>query len=199
VADNRLRVYLYHIPPVSQVGIGLALIDRLMKHFPGIVAGIKDSSGEWENTSRLLKEFQPRGLDVFAGNETVLLRTMEGGGAGCITATGNVNPAPIVHLYEQWKHAGAADQQRRLNETRDAFQSFPIIAAMKSAVAWKSGDAGWAGVRSPLVELSASQSVLLRTRLEELRFEMPNARQLSISSDETFVMTPAELAEIKEQ
>src|SRR5450830_1959669 len=41
VADDRLRIYLYHIPPVSQVPITLTLIERLLKAFPGIIAGVK--------------------------------------------------------------------------------------------------------------------------------------------------------------
>ena len=39
VGDDRLRIYLYHIPPVAQVGIPLGLIERLLKDYPGIVAG----------------------------------------------------------------------------------------------------------------------------------------------------------------
>src|SRR5574341_1211534 len=41
VGDARLRLYLYHIPPVSQVPITLALIERLLKRYPGTVAGVK--------------------------------------------------------------------------------------------------------------------------------------------------------------
>ena len=44
VADARLKIYLYHIPPVSQVGISLDLIERLLKSYPENIAGIKDSS-----------------------------------------------------------------------------------------------------------------------------------------------------------
>jgi 4-hydroxy-tetrahydrodipicolinate synthase len=179
VADDRLRVYLYHIPPVAQVGISLALIDRLMRQFPGIIAGIKDSSGEWANTSQLLAEFQPRGLDVFAGNETFLLSTLRAGGAGCITATGNVNPSEIVSLCQQWRHPDADAHQRILNDTRAVFQSFPIIAAMKATIGWKSGDAGWARVRPPLVELDAAQNALLRSKLDAVGFTMPDAASLS--------------------
>ena len=39
VGDDRLRLYLYHIPPVSNVAISLDLIDRLLSRYPGIVAG----------------------------------------------------------------------------------------------------------------------------------------------------------------
>src|SRR5439155_11919801 len=92
VGDARLRIYLYHIPPVSQVPISLALIERLLDAYPGTIAGIKDSSGDWNNTHAMLERFQPQGFDVFAGSETFLLATLRGGGAGCISATANVNP-----------------------------------------------------------------------------------------------------------
>ena len=111
VADERLRVYLYHIPPVSGVPIPLPLIARLLKAYPKAIAGIKDSSGDWNNTSAMLKEFQPHGFDVFAGSENFLLANMRGGGAGCITATGNVNPGPIVQLYKTWQETSADEQQ----------------------------------------------------------------------------------------
>src|SRR5580700_1381657 len=85
VGDARLRVYLYHIPPVAQVPISLALIGRLLKAYPGTVAGLKDSSGDWSNTEAVLKEF--RGVfDVFAGSEAFLLANMRNGGKGCISA-----------------------------------------------------------------------------------------------------------------
>lgn len=56
----RLRIYLYHTSPVSQVLITLPLIERLLKAYPGTVAGVKDSSGVWNNTAAMLKEFQPK-------------------------------------------------------------------------------------------------------------------------------------------
>jgi 4-hydroxy-tetrahydrodipicolinate synthase len=182
VGDDRLRVYLYHIPPVANVGISLGLIDRLMLRYPGVIAGIKDSSGEWSHTQALLREFQPRGLDVFAGNETALLATMRAGGAGCITATGNVNPGPIVRLYREWERPGADEKQWALDETRGAFQNFPMIAAMKAAIAWQSGDTGWAAVRAPLVELDSAQQARLREKLQALGFEMPGAASLAANA-----------------
>lgn len=179
VGDARLRIYLYHIPPVSQVGISLKLIERLLAAFPGFIAGVKDSSGDWNNTAAMLKEFQPHGFDVFAGTETVLLKTMRGGGAGCITATGNVNPTAILRLYDTWQNADADAQQEALNATRAVFQRHPIIPAMKDAIAWKSGDPEWATVRPPLVELSDSQRTQLRAELEADRFEIPDAASLA--------------------
>src|SRR6187551_593525 len=47
VGDSRLRIYLYNIPPVSQITITLPLIERLLARYPVIIAGAKDSSGDW--------------------------------------------------------------------------------------------------------------------------------------------------------
>ena len=113
MGDARLRVYLYHIPQVSRVPIGLALIDRLLQRFPGTVAGIKDSSGDWNNTRAMLERFQPRGFDVYSGSETFLLATLRAGGAGCISATANVNPAAIAQLDATWQEPDADAGRRR--------------------------------------------------------------------------------------
>lgn len=179
VADDRLRIYLYHIPQVSGVPITLTLIERLLQSFPGIIAGTKDSSGEWANTSAMLERFQPQGFDVFAGSENFLLATLRAGGAGCITATGNVNPSAIVRLHQNWTDTDAQAQQHTLDLQRAAFTQFPMIAAMKSAIALKTGRMDWIHVRAPLVELSDPQRVALAQSLDQAGFVMPNADQLA--------------------
>lgn len=173
VGDSRLRIYLYHIPPVAQVPISLNLIERLLKTYPQAIAGIKDSSGDWSNTEAMLKQFQPEGFDVFAGSEVFLLPTLRAGGAGCITATGNVNPAPMVALYKSWQGPQADAQQAGLNETRAVFQKFSMIPAMKAAIAKYGKSASWKTVRPPLVELSAEQEKALLDSLETIGFKMP--------------------------
>ena len=185
VADARLKVYLYHIPPVAQVPLSLALIERLLDAYPRTIAGIKDSSGDWNNTAALIDAFASSGFEVFAGSETFLLRTLEAGGAGCITATGNVNAGAIARLAREWRAVDAPAQQRRLDETRAVFQRFPMIAAMKAAIAWQSGDEAWARLRAPLVELDAAQRAQLESALEAIGFRIPHAAQLALRAEAT--------------
>ena len=173
VGDERLRIYLYHIPPVSQVPISLPLIERLLKAYPGNIAGVKDSSGNWDNTRAMLEQFQPQGFDVFAGAETFLLPTLRAGGAGCISATANVNPGPIARLARTWKQADADAQQAALTALRDIFQKFPMIPALKAAVAEYAKDPEWATVRPPLVELDDGQRSGLLQALHAAEFSMP--------------------------
>src|SRR5881227_3378463 len=111
VGDTRLKIYLYHIPPVAIVGITPKLVERLLKAYPTAIAGMKDSSGDWNNTKTFLDAFAEtagravstagaaRTFDVFVGSETFLLANMRNGGVGTISATANVNPAAIYELY----------------------------------------------------------------------------------------------------
>ncbi len=165
VGDARLRIYLYHIPPVSQIAISHALIERLLDAHPEQIAGIKDSSNDWNNMKAMLERFQPRGFNVFAGNEHFLLDTMRMGGAGCISALANVNGGAIARLYREWKSEDAKAQQASLDEVRNAFAKFPMIPALKAAVAAFGKDPVWATVRPPLVALSEEQQEALVNNL----------------------------------
>jgi 4-hydroxy-tetrahydrodipicolinate synthase len=176
VGEARLRVYLYHIPPVAQVSITLGLVERLLGAYPTQTAGMKDSGGDWNNTKAFLDAFAKSGFDVFAGSETFLLRNMRGGGAGCISATANVNPGPIARLYGTWQAADADAQQTRLDEIRGVFAKFPMIPALKAAIAHYGGDAGWATVRPPLVALTSDQAKALVAELDQKRFTMPGLK-----------------------
>lgn len=173
VGDGRLRIYLYHIPPVSHVPISLSLIERLLKAYPGTIAGIKDSSGDWNNMRAMLEQFQPHGFDVFAGNESFLLAILRGGGVGCITATANVNPGSIARLARDWQQLDAEAQQASLDVVRGVFKQFPTIPALKATIAHYADDPGWVTVRPPLVELDGARRDALAQALRSVSFSMP--------------------------
>jgi 4-hydroxy-tetrahydrodipicolinate synthase len=171
VGDSRLKIYLYHIPPVAQVPITLDLIEMLIADFPDIVVGVKDSSGEWANTKAMLDRQWPN-FAVFSGNETTLLDNLRGGGAGCISATANVNPGAIARLCREWREPGAETRQAKLTDLRLAIAGFPMIPALKEIVARYSRDPAWATVRPPLVPLTAEERTALLAALAERNFEM---------------------------
>jgi 4-hydroxy-tetrahydrodipicolinate synthase len=173
VGDERLQLYLYHIPPVSQVAITLPLIDRLLSKYSGIVAGVKDSSGDWNNTKAMLDAFAQRNFDVFAGSETFLLDNMRSGGKGCITATGNINPGAIANVYKNWRSPEADKLQAGINVTRKIMQKYQMIAALKAVIAHFGNDAQWKTCRPPLVELSSADEEKLIPELKAAGFSMP--------------------------
>ena len=171
--DERLRLYLYHIPPVSNVAITLDLIEKLLARYPGIVAGAKDSSGDWSNTKAMLDRFKDRGFDVFPGSEVFLLDGLRDGGKGCITATGNVNPGPISEVFRNWRSNEADQLQNRITATRKIMQKVPMIPALKAVTAHFGNDPQWRTVRPPLVELSSEQEKQVITELKATGFSMP--------------------------
>src|SRR5919198_3368723 len=187
VGDTRLRIYLYHIPPVAIVGITPKLVERLLKAHPTAIAGMKDSSGDWNNTKTFLDAFAEtaraaRTFDVFVGSESFLLSNMRNGGVGTISATANVNPAAIHKLYAVASNVSPDtdlnldQQQSKLNVVREVFGSrkFPsMIAALKKAIAIYRGDPEWIRVRPPLAELTTEQAKLLATELKAIGFAMP--------------------------
>jgi len=195
VGDARLRIYLYHIPPVAIVGITLRLVERLLKAYPSAIAGMKDSSGDWNNTKTFLAAFvettrpAPTGFDVFVGSESFLLANMRNRGAGTISAIANVNPAAIYDLYTVASTVSVdvdlEPQQTRLNVVREVFSStkFPsLIAALKQSIAIYANDPEWARVRPPLVELTTEQAKLLAEQLKAIGFEMKGIRETNQKS-----------------
>lgn len=176
VGDSRLQIYLYNIPPVSQVSISVALIERLVKHYPDVVVGIKDSSGDWSVTESYLEVFASIG-SVFPGSESFLLQGLRNGAAGCISATANVNPAAISNLFATWQNEDADAQQTRLNEIRGIFARYPMIPALKAAIANYTKDSSWQRVRPPLVELSSEQERSLINELESAGYNFSQPYQ----------------------
>ena len=92
-----LKIYLYHIPQVSGVGLSIGLVKKLKKTFPDIIVGIKDSSGDWKNTEALLNI---DGLIVYPGAELPVIEAIKLGAPGCISATANLNSSDIAKVIE---------------------------------------------------------------------------------------------------
>lgn len=182
VGDERLRIYLYNIPAFSGVSIGPRLVERLLAHFPGTVAGMKDSSGDWTNTQVMLDNFASSGFGIFVGSESFLLGNMRRGGKGCISATANVNPGPIARLFSEWQTADAERQQAALEVIRAIFQRLPMIPAMKAAIAHFGRDPAWSRMRPPLTELSDDQHAALIRDLSQAGFSMAGRESLAIEA-----------------
>jgi 4-hydroxy-tetrahydrodipicolinate synthase len=171
VGDDRLKVYLYHIPPVAQVGLSLSLIGRLRKEFPDTVVGLKDSSGDWSNTKAILDKFPE--MEIFPGSEAFLLDGLRSGAAGVISASANVNPGGLRKVFDNWKGTDADALQARISGVRKVLQSQPMIPLLKAVIAHYRGDPGWAKLRPPFTGLPAADvAAAIKTLEAEHGFEM---------------------------
>ena len=164
------KLYLYHIPPMSQTPISLQLVERLRTDHPTVVVGLKDSGGDWSYTAEILRNFPE--LAVFPGSESFLLEGLRHGGAGCITASGNVNPAGIRTVFERWQEADADALQSNITHVRKIIQSRPMIPALKAVLADFYQQAQWLEVRPPLSKLDARERGHLMRDLDSAGFTM---------------------------
>jgi 4-hydroxy-tetrahydrodipicolinate synthase len=175
VGSAALRMFLYHIPPQTVLGLSLDLVGRLIKAYPQTVVGQKDSSGDWNNTAALLERFP--GFAVFPGSEVFLLDGLRKGAVGCITASGNVNVPGIRKVYENWQTPQADQLQAEITTVRKAIQAYPMVPALKRIVAHFHNDPDWAAVRPPMVSLNEAQSASLLADLAKIGFTLGERRR----------------------
>jgi 4-hydroxy-tetrahydrodipicolinate synthase len=175
VGSDALKIYLYHIPPIAQVGLSLDLIGRLLAKYPDTIVGIKDSSGDWTNTLSILNEYP--NLTTFCGSERFLLDTLRNGGAGTITASGNVNPAGIKKVYQNWESAEADSLQAAVTELRVCFEGRPLVPALKAIAADFYSDPDWSIMRPPLKALGKTDASAIVKELAEMGFRMGDSDQ----------------------
>ena len=165
INDDRVRLFLYSIPQVSGITLGVDLIEQLLTAYPQAVAGLKDSSGHWPTTQLLCRRLGAS-MHVMVGTEALLLKAMAAGASGCISATANVAAQPIIRLYEKRDDPEAATIEGGVNAVRAAFEAFPLIPALKAYLAETTGVGAWRSVRPPLRPLPPESAAQLVRSLE---------------------------------
>ncbi|AOO79192.1 dihydrodipicolinate synthase family protein [Bosea vaviloviae] len=140
---------LYHIPSVTAVSISVDLVQRLKTAFPGVVTGIKDSSGDYASTEAFLKAHGE--LAILVGDERQLARAVRAGAQGSICGVANLVP----HLLRPLVYEGADSPV--VNALVDEICSYPVMAAVKALVGHVHGDAGYGAMRAPLEALDEGQ------------------------------------------
>jgi len=165
VNDPRMKIYLYHIPQVSGVGLSIELVRKLHTDFPDIIVGIKDSSGVWDNTKALL---EIDGLIVYPGAELPVIEAIRLGAPGCISATANLNGTDIAEVITlcfagEWDQAEA--KHKKVCAVRLMFQDYAPIPAQKALLARSTGHSAWGNLRPPMRPMDKDKLGALATGL----------------------------------
>ncbi|HET6619011.1 MAG TPA: dihydrodipicolinate synthase family protein [Dongiaceae bacterium] len=155
IGRSDLRLFLYHIPQMSGVPITPALIARLRTAYGAVIAGLKDSSGVWDNVALLLREFPE--LAIFPASEKLLVPAERLGAAGCISATANFQAGNIRRLIDTPDGEDRARLEAEVGRIRSVFEQYPLVPALKAAAASLFRQDSWRIVRPPLVKLSGDQ------------------------------------------
>ncbi len=165
-----LKVLLYHFPKMSTIPITYELIDALMHSHGELIAGLKDSSGSWDSVQDYIQRYPD--LAIFPGTDTLLLKGLQSGGVGTITATANINPHGISRVYQLWQAGeNAQSAQKAADSIRTIVSRYPLAAALKTAHAKFRDDSNWNRLRPPLVPLASKDQKALIESLLAAGFE----------------------------
>ena len=157
--DDRLRAYLYHIPQISGIAIPTTVAANLRKRYGKVLAGLKDSSGDFKQF-QAFRAAAPE-LAITVGNETDIARAIAGGGAGTICGMANITPELVKAMID------GKDVEARMQAAVDiVVKSASFLTTLKAILAAQTGDAGWLRVRPPLRALS--DGAALKAKLDEL-------------------------------
>ncbi len=161
VADERLRVVLYHIPQISGVALSQPVIAALLKRYPTTIIGIKDSGCERAWSLGLAKTFMPPEpnadrprIQVWVGNEPDLQVMAAQGTVGAVSGVANVTPRLVARLVAAHSGPTAQRDMVRTEELLTILRSYGLTPTFKGVMAILTGHAGWRRVRAPLVALS---------------------------------------------
>lgn len=173
VGDNRLRIYLYHIPQVTGVPISAAAIERLISEFPEVIAGVKDSAGNLEHSLVLVRRFPT--LNILVGHEPHLPELLAGGGAGTVCGLSNLYPDVLRRLHDATTDRERHDEVAFLRELLAAMKPHSPMPAMKAIRALQSGEPRWRNVMPPLVALDEQSQARLKASFAAFAAAQPVA------------------------
>lgn len=154
------EVVVYHIPSVTSVPLSASLIGRLKRAFPGVVTAVKDSSGEWANTERLLGEHAD--LHILVGDERQLARAVRHGGSGAINGFSNFCARTILPMVERGEEVPA------ISALVELLLRWPVTPGVKALVAHRYRDDGYLAVAPPLVAADADARAALAAAFDAL-------------------------------
>jgi 4-hydroxy-tetrahydrodipicolinate synthase len=166
VADSGIGIYLYNFPQTTGLSFAPDLVARLIDAFPQKIRGMKDSSGDLPYTNAMTERFAGA-FDVFPGSEGPLPDARKKGYAGCISASVN---ATMPRAAKVWRQRDAVTEQEvaELRQLRATIQSVPMVAAVKTLVAKRTGNDTWLRLLPPLVQLDEAQHKTINSVAERL-------------------------------
>ena len=162
IADDRLKLLLYHIPGLSSVVFSQASIQALVERHPGVVIGVKDSSGELAHGLALAKAFP--GLCILSGAEQYVAQIMCAGGSGSINGLGNISPALMARIIARPQQVDAQDARLVLDllALLSLRPGTNFVNVYKTMLAEQTGDDTWLNVRAPLCPLEPEEEQAVR-------------------------------------
>ena len=144
--SNQNSILLYNIPQITKIRIDAELIRRLQNQFSdNFVKGVKDSSGDIEQTNKFLKH---NSIVTTVGDERLIAKVLKLGGDGSICGLSNIYPKEILDIIEN------KQENPSINKIVNKILNFPVVPAIKTLLYLKTNNKIWLNVRPPLIKSS---------------------------------------------
>jgi 4-hydroxy-tetrahydrodipicolinate synthase len=169
VGDGKLRLFLYNFPDISGFALTPSLVRRLVERHGRVIAGLKDSGGDWRVTEAMIREFPD--LAIMTGTEIHIHRLLAAGGAGTLCGLGNVMPALLRRLIDRPQLADRLVPA--IQAMDDVLSAQPFLPSVKAVVADLTGQPEWRRVTPPLEPLAEPSRLELTRRFRELLAAVP--------------------------
>ncbi|MEE9319458.1 MAG: dihydrodipicolinate synthase family protein [Granulosicoccus sp.] len=161
--DNMLPAILYNIPALTGVTLSIDLIARLRENFSAHVVGVKDSSGDWDYTQKLLQTHND--IAILVGDERQLAAAIRGGAQGAICGVANCYPNRMQAIV------ATGQDNPYISGVVEALCQYSIIPALKALLTHTWNEKHWLSVLPPLNSLDSTQRTALVDSIEALQAE----------------------------
>ncbi len=157
------KVILYNFEKLSGYKFSADCVKELKKRFPNQIIGVKDS------TYNLYENLQLENFSIFPGSETKLLKGLELGCSGIITATCNVTAQLSRKVYDDFFSKKSQTHNKKLCDVRNTFEKYNLISGLHSF--YSKEDRIYENILPPLRLLNKSEEKELFENLKSLNFE----------------------------
>ena len=165
---NDCKIILYNFEKLSGYKFSPECIETLVKNFPNQIVGVKDSS------YNLFETLKIKNFAIFPGSESKLLKGLELGCDGIITATTNITGSLAREVYESFKSNSDTISNKKLCNVRECFEKYNLISGLHTVMSEKNKI--FQNLLPPLKLLDSNQKKELLTSLTNLKFEISDLK-----------------------
>jgi 4-hydroxy-tetrahydrodipicolinate synthase len=161
-AAPKIKIVLYNFSKLSGYQFSAEAVTKLVKAFPDNIIGCKDSS------YNLFENLKLPNFLMFPGSEAKLLKGLELGCSGCISAVTNVTHTLAREVFDDFENKRAQTKNVQLINVREIFDQYNLISALHSFLAVR--DEKFKNILPPLILLSRDKQKELINKLNQLKF-----------------------------
>ena len=165
---NDCKIILYNFEKLSGYKFSEECIKKLVQKFPKQIVGVKDSS------YNLFESLKIKNFSILPGSESKLLKGLELGCSGIITATTNVTYSLARSVYDNFLNKSQKNLNQKLCDVRMVFEKYNLISGLHTFMSQKNDI--YKNILPPLRLLSEQDNNELLSSLKKLDFNIENLK-----------------------